>query len=181
MRETVERKTGGTSKIERGDSASGRLAGPRVVTRPSWGVGRARSRWAVGGVLLPSSSPRPLSCSAPVEPTWWNRSPRERGPSVSWLPAAGYHRAKAGAPLAGAVSLSRDTASLAFLRRIGRRSTRPVLKHGPRSLSCALVTGQSKPTGEVKAKVARTRRPRADGREASRLGTCAPHRGRRVP
>ena len=38
--------------------------------------------------------------------------------------------------------------------RIGRCSTRPVLKHGPRSLTCARVTGTlaSKPTGATKVR-----------------------------
>ena len=36
--------------------------------------------------------------------------------------------------------------------RVGRRRLRPVLKHGPRSLTCVQVTGLTKPYGEVKAK-----------------------------
>ena len=36
--------------------------------------------------------------------------------------------------------------------RVGRRRLRPVLKHGPRSLTCIRVVGLSKPEGEVKAK-----------------------------
>ena len=48
-------------------------------------------------------------------------------------------------------------ASNALLRspslcRVGQRSLRPVLKHGPRSLTCAQAIGRSKPKGAVKAK-----------------------------
>ena len=35
--------------------------------------------------------------------------------------------------------------------RVGWRKLRPVLKHGPRSLTCVRVSGLSKPTGTVKA------------------------------
>ena len=37
--------------------------------------------------------------------------------------------------------------------RVGRRRLRPVLKHGPRSLTCERVIGFTKPKGAVKAKV----------------------------
>ena len=36
--------------------------------------------------------------------------------------------------------------------RVCRRRLRPVLKHGPRSLTCMQVTGLTKPHGAVKAK-----------------------------
>lgn len=43
-------------------------------------------------------------------------------------------------------------ARLACRRRVGRRPLRPVLKHGPRSLTRARVIGCTKPKGAVKAK-----------------------------
>ena len=48
-------------------------------------------------------------------------------------------------------------ASNALLRfsslcRVGRRPLRPVLKHGPRSLTCMQAIGLTKPRGAVKAK-----------------------------
>ena len=39
-----------------------------------------------------------------------------------------------------------------ILSRVGRRRLRPVLKHGPRSLTCVRVIGLTKPKGAVKAK-----------------------------
>ena len=38
------------------------------------------------------------------------------------------------------------------LCRVGRRRLRPVLKHGPRSLTCMRAIGLTKPSGAVKAK-----------------------------
>ena len=43
-------------------------------------------------------------------------------------------------------------ARLASQSRVGRCCLRPVLKHGPRSLACVQVNGQTKPSGAVKAK-----------------------------
>ena len=47
---------------------------------------------------------------------------------------------------------SRGLVRTASLSRVGRRSLRPVLKHGPRSLTCARANGCTKPRGAVKAK-----------------------------
>ena len=43
-------------------------------------------------------------------------------------------------------------ARAASLLRVGRRPLRPVLKHGPRSFTCARAIGLTKPKGAVKAK-----------------------------
>ena len=44
------------------------------------------------------------------------------------------------------------SARLEGLRRTSRHPIRPVLKHGPRSLTCARVTGCTKPKGAMKVK-----------------------------
>ena len=44
----------------------------------------------------------------------------------------------------------------AFLSRVGRWPLRPVLKHGPRSLTCVRVVGCPKPKGAVKANLGMT-------------------------
>jgi hypothetical protein len=57
------------------------------------------------------------------------------------------------------------SARLAFLSRVGRRRLRPVLKHGPRSLTCVRVIGLTKLKGAVKAKaVQQLRDDPLDGR-----------------
>ena len=64
---------------------------------------------------------------------------------VSWLRV---RRVAKGARIAS-VSLARPPSQT----RVGRRNLRPVLKHGPRSVTNVRVIGFTKPKGAVKAKV----------------------------
>ena len=57
-----------------------------------------------------------------------------------------------GGYLSGLASRVSSMARAASLSRVGRRPLRPVLKHGPRSLTCARVIESTKLMGAVKAK-----------------------------
>ena len=70
---------------------------------------------------------------------------RKRQRPVSWLRS----REACGRLVQQATLLLRS----AIPFRVGRRRLRPVLKHGPRSLTCMRVVGLSKPEGAVKAKL----------------------------
>ena len=86
---------------------------------------------------------RPGSTGTPTTASLMPAALRGKRP-VSWLPCDG----RAAEEPSLLVVLSR--------REIGRLPTRPVLKHGPRSLTCVQVNGRTKPRGEMKVKGGRS-------------------------
>ena len=90
----------------------------------------------------------------------WLFTRRTAGPGPrAWVKFAALLRAPRSWLRARRVPKRARTASVSLARpaslsRVGRRRLRPVLKHGPRSLTCARVIGFTKPKGAVKAKAA---------------------------
>ena len=116
-------------------------------------VGRPRPRSA----RTRRGSPRDEGCTSPAARAT-NRSPRNEDPGeVRWRPSGRPASPGLLSPRpAGTRAVSYSEHPLlvrtASLSRVGRRSLRPVLKHGPRSLTCARANGCTKPRGAVKAK-----------------------------
>ena len=73
---------------------------------------------------------------------------RTREPLVPGFGGGGY--------LSGLVYRASLLVRVASLSRVVRRPLRPVLKHGPRSFTCARAIGLTKPKGAVKAKARQT-------------------------
>ena len=120
------------------------------------GAGGSGLRWLFPGVSDPQGLVARVSVSAgSISPAlhatnrlaWTEVVGEVLGLSLS---PASLASGPAGTEPARTASVS--LARLASLSRVGRRRLRPVLKHGPRSLTCARVTGFTKPTGVVKAK-----------------------------
>jgi len=84
-----------------------------------------------------------------------NRWDRTKGLGRSCLPSrARSSRCPGFGPDGSRADLysKRQPVRFAPLCRVGRRRLRPVLKHGPRSLTCMRAIGLTKPSGAVKAK-----------------------------
>ena len=150
-------------KLCSGKRRHSRSRGPEVPA----GAGRAdrsvaSERSACGGerpaaaALLWPFTRRTAASRGPRRRVKFASGPRARpSPGLSWLRARRV--AKRARIFCEPRLRPRPPASLS---RVGRRCLRPVLKHGPRSLTCARVTGRTKPKGAVKAKAAR--QPRDD-------------------
>ena len=112
-----------------------------------WGVGDPRGRLSSAGRVRGCTSPglhatNPWLGNEGGGEVRWGLVPGE--PPVPVSPAEGY--------LSRLVYRAPSLARPASQSRVGRRPLRPVLKHGPRSLTCVRAIGRTKPKGAVKAK-----------------------------
>ncbi len=156
------------------------------------GVGRRAASRRQGALSPASGEPRPVrwrsgarrggSCA---EQSVQNLQPSEVDPSLDRGCRRGHtpRVVRARSTLATLLAASRDrvpgTDSRAWVAqgqwRIGRQPTRPVLKHGPRSLACARVTGshetqgRNESEGRLRLAQARSRVVRDEGALPARL------------